>query len=207
MLKRIQYLVILFILSISIPPLIYAGGLDVNIWGGYSYTSGAYIDQIEEEVPVDVNRNQYAAGIEFWGGDFVQFGATLGFNSLYSGEDTVNAAASGDRWIEGGAVSHTFDMNALSFMPSLNARFMFTENFYIGAGTGYQVLLSRPAIDGEFSNRYADDCVIAMAITGYNIAISDGIFISVSFRTVWGFEQENMFVSYIPGLGITFRLD
>jgi hypothetical protein len=198
----ISCLVILMV-PLCIRPAAYARGSgEMSLWGGYSHSSGTYLDRLAKEIPEPVERDQYAAGLDLWGGEKLQIGFTFCVNSVYSYDKTMKATRSGDVWSKGGA-DHSFELNYLTLPLLFNARLMLTDKLYIGGGTGYHIDLVTPKIDGVQYRRYGDMGISAQALAGYNLELTEVLHLGFSFRAIWGFEQKNVFVSYIPALALT----
>jgi len=185
-------------------PTVYARGSgEMSLWGGYSRSSGTYLDRLAEEIPEPVKRDQYAAGLDLWGGEKLQIGFTFCVNSVYSYDKTMKATQSGDVWTKGGAVDHSFELNYITLPLMANFRLMLTDKLYIGGGTGYHIDLVTPQIDGVPYLRYGDMGISAQAIAGYNLQLTEVLHLGFSFRAIWGFEQKNVFVSYVPAIALT----
>lgn len=204
------FLVVIAIILTMTSPALASGSSDAifGLWGGYSYTDGAYVDRLEKDFPEDVNRNQYAAGFEFWGGTrgILHIGFMGGVQSHYAYDKTMKAVKTGDTWQTGGTVSHHFDLTYITLPFLFTARLMLTDGLYIGGGTGISLALKKPAIDGQTVPQYGDDGLGAMVIAGYDIRISRGVLLGLNFRTIWGFQHTNTYISYIPGISISFEL-
>ncbi len=179
---------------------------ELNFFAGYNYSSGPYINDLNNFFPESVDPHGYSLGFEFWFGGEIELGFIMGLIDVYRFNNTLSVIESGDKWIEDSGESHEFSLN-YRFVPLMfGLKFRLIDEFYLGGSAGYQLALSKPEIDNEVYSQYGDDGLISMVMMGYEFEIAEELFLGLNFRAYFGFSREFVNVSYSPTLVFSYRL-
>lgn len=154
--------------------------------GGYSYSAHGYIDNL----PADTSQHGYSIGLEYWAGNLIQWGFMMNIANIYHYEGTDSAYN---------------DLNLYLVQLMFAFRLRLIKGFYLGGAVGYQLGLIKPEINGSEVPELGDDGLQAMVLAGYDFNVTRKIIVSPGFRILWGFEQDHVFTSYMPGISVAYK--
>ncbi|MCP4135339.1 MAG: hypothetical protein GY754_30500 [bacterium] len=164
----------------------------VGLWGGYNFSMGDHINNVNNAFPSEVTSGGLALGAEFWHGSSLQIGFLVGYLGIYSFSDTLSS------------VEYDLSFGVVNLM--LGVRFFIIGDLFISAATGYELAVSKPEIAGDEHPEYGDDALISMLCLGYDMEITNDIVVGVNFRMFFGFEQGHVFTCLTPAITISYQL-